>query len=171
MRDLGLIMIIAGLVITAGVAIHYATRTRPAPRHAPSPAGEEDTFIAELRGQPADRFSPGVVVPFTPQLGEPLKPLPAPVILDADAAFDDVKAIVSEAGPEPHHEPLLARYERLIDSRPAPVQELLHYHADTDAAVDSILQRTLTPDLLAALDKAKLRAALDKAKEEAVSDA
>jgi hypothetical protein len=195
MRDFGIALIVAGLIITAAVIMARVTRTRPQPRHAPNPPDEADTFVAELRGQrgetlaevleglpPTDRFSPGVVLPFTPRGGQPLKPAPkltdeetadlkarfaeavkkpSLIVLpsrapDADDAFDDAKAMLTDP------EPLLARYERLIDSRPAEVQQLLHYHADTEQAVDSIVQRVLTPDLLAALDKAK---------EEAVSDA
>jgi|HubBroStandDraft_2_1064218.scaffolds.fasta_scaffold22208_5 hypothetical protein len=187
------IIIIA--VVTGAIAvITAATRTKG--QHA-APHG--DTHPDPLPGQPADRFSPGVVVPFTPQLGEPLKPLPEPptvtassppimlrddrelsdeqaaqirqrflhavkgrprlIVLppaapDADDAFNDVKTMLTEPEP-PKHEPLLARYERLIDGRPPQVQELLHYHRDTDEAVNSILQRKLTPDLLAQLDAQK----------------
>lgn len=48
------------------------------------------------------------------------------------------------------------RYERLL-GRPGYVHEQMHGHYDSDAAVNSILQRKLTPELLASLDADKAK--------------
>jgi hypothetical protein len=77
---------------------------------------------------------------------------------EIDSLVQDVKqrfGLAKPPPPPPAHEPLLARYERLIDSRPAQVQELLHHHRDSEDAVNSIMFRTLDPELLATLDAAK----------------
>ena len=54
-----------------------------------------------------------------------------------------------------------AQATREDDDRPAPVQELLHYHRDSDEAVNSIMHRVMSPELLAALDAEKAKEASD----------
>lgn len=188
---LGVVVLLA--VLTAVAAFAWFTAGRAGGMHA-APRGDRDDYgpgvtPVDVAGQTlllgGDHTAPGVVLPFTPQLGES-GPEALPVFIPAPMTDEEVAAAkerflaaVKEHKPpitmgegafiqvtEPanpvasgnghaDYDALMARYERLIDSRPAPVQELLHYHADSDAAVDSILHRRLTPELLARLDKAK----------------
>jgi hypothetical protein len=104
MRDLGLALIAAGLVLAAIAAVARLTRTRPQPRHTVNPPGEEDTFVAELRGQPWDAaprpdHPTATMVPLygaddaPSPLGQLLKPLPK--LTDEEIA--NLKARFAEA--------------------------------------------------------------------------
>jgi hypothetical protein len=114
-RDLGLILIITGLILAAAVAVRRVTRTSGQPRkHVRKDDCAERASMAKLRGEPADRFTPGVVVPFTPQLGEPLKPLPPTVsALSPSIMLRDHRELTDEEVAS-----IRARFTQAVKGRP-----------------------------------------------------
>lgn len=166
MPDLGLAFVVAVcafVVIGGGYVIWRLTSSRGLHE---APRGGD--VLDLLPGVPADRFTPGVVVPFTPQLGEPLKPLPTTdvpgpvargvrhepagsgpgtlhlVADEIDQLMADVKARfgLDQPEPEPRSETVDEKYERLFPRTvPAWAAEHVNFHTDNADMVESMFTR------------------------------
>ena len=99
MPDLLLAVLIAAIIALAVILIWRLTlMAGHKGEHARTDDGAERASMAKLRGQPADRFTPGVVLPRTPQLGEPLKPLPTPDVPGPDSSADRAPGYPTKLG-------------------------------------------------------------------------